>query len=152
MPLEVRLIGSFPCDETTDTRCRPELVTRNEVTLFDPALTTNSSFPFAVRLIEPDESTIGKPNGGWLVIPLPPVGTPRGLRQLAVGRALVTPITALPLGLFVAVNTQPALPFVLVPDLEAASAAHGMSNAAATSATPSSRRALHGISSHIALH
>ena len=109
LPLEARLIGSFPCVETTDTRCRPELVTRNEVTLFDPALTTNSSFPFAVRLIEPDESTIGKPNGGWLAIPLPPVGTVAVCVNWPLAPRLYTN-TALPLGLFVAVKTQPPPP------------------------------------------
>src|SRR5438270_5997666 len=106
LPLEARLIGSLPCDETTDTRCTPELVTRNEVTWFDPALTTKMSFPSGVVLIEPDESTIGKPNGGSLAMPLPPVETLPVCVSLPSAPRLYTH-SLLPLGLFVAVTNQP---------------------------------------------
>src|SRR5579884_3212943 len=134
-PLEARLIGSFPCVEATDTRCTPELVTRNEVTLFDPALTTKISFPSGVVLIEPDESTIGKPNGGSEAMPLPPVETLPVCVSLPSAPRLYTH-SLLPLGLFVAVTTQPPAAFEPLwpwPCLEAAFATHGISNAMAAS-------------------
>ena len=37
--------------------------------------TTNSSLPSGVMLVEPEESTIGNPNGGSDAAPLPPVAT-----------------------------------------------------------------------------
>ena len=43
--------------------------------VLSPSLTTNSRRPFFASAIEPDESTIGKPNGGCAAIPVPPVGT-----------------------------------------------------------------------------
>ena len=75
-PLAARLIGSFPCDETTRDQLRPDAVTLERADAVVSAFTTNSSLPFAVRLTEPEESTIGKPNGAGLAIPLPPVERP----------------------------------------------------------------------------
>src|SRR6516225_4108840 len=107
--------------------------------LLDPAFTTNSSFPSAVRLIEPDESTIGKPNGGSLAIPLPPVETVADCVSLPSDPRLNT-ITWLPAGLLVAVKTHPAGALAaFAAGLEAASATHGTSNAAATTNMASSR-------------
>ena len=101
-PLLVRLIGRIPPEVATAARLRPFEVTVKEVTVLLPALTTNSSRPFALRLTEPWVSTIGNPNGGSAAIPLPPVLTvlvwvimPFDLRENA--------ITALPLGLLVIV-------------------------------------------------
>src|SRR5690348_17589292 len=111
LPLEARLIGSFPWVEATDTRCTPELVTRNEVTLFDPALTTKISFPSGVVLIEPEESTIGKPKGGSLAMPLPPVEALPTCVSLPLAPRLYSH-SLLPAGLFVAVTTQPPAAFV----------------------------------------
>src|SRR5580693_791898 len=79
LPFVVRLIGSHPPELIgVPASCSPVLVTRNALMVpsarFGPALTTNSSRPSRVRLIEPAESTIGNPNGGWDAMPTPPVG------------------------------------------------------------------------------
>ena len=96
-PLLVRLIGSFPCEGTWETSFGPDAVIRNELTLLSPALITNSSFPSGVRLTEPEPSAIGKPNGGVLAIPFPPVETT--LRCVSVPfAARVNTITELPEG------------------------------------------------------
>ena len=73
LPLLVRLIGSFPCEDTCETSFGPDPVILNELTLLSPAFTTNSSLPSGVRFTEPEESTIGNPNGAVLLIPFPPV-------------------------------------------------------------------------------
>ena len=96
-PLLVRLIGSFPCDETWATSFGPDAVIWKELTLLSPAFTTNSSLPSDVRFTEPDESTIGKPNGAVPLIPFPPVDTT--LRCVSVPLAArVNTITELPEG------------------------------------------------------
>ncbi len=69
------VVGSFPWELATDSRLSPFAVTRNEVTVLLPAFTTNSSLPSLVMSIEPDVSTIGNPNGGSDLLPLPPVAT-----------------------------------------------------------------------------
>src|ERR1700754_2359087 len=77
LPWLVRLIGSVPPELTWLTNTGPADVVLNELTELSPELTTNSSLPSGVRLVDPDESTIGNPNGGCPVPaePLPPVAT-----------------------------------------------------------------------------
>jgi hypothetical protein len=58
----------------------PVEVTLNELIELLPAFTANSSRPSEVMSSAPGESTIGKPNGGWVARPTPPVDTTlRGL-------------------------------------------------------------------------
>ena len=68
----------------------------NELTELSPALTTNSSLPSGVRLVDPEESTIGNPNGGSDAAPLPPVATGDPVWVMVPSAWRVYMITALP--------------------------------------------------------
>jgi hypothetical protein len=74
-PWLVRLIGNSPPEGTRSASWSPCSVTRNELIVSSPALTTNRRFPPGVRSTEPELSTIGKPNGGVEEAPTPPVLT-----------------------------------------------------------------------------
>ena len=71
--------------------------------MLSPALTTNSSLPSGVMLVEPEESTIGNPNGGSDAAPLPPVATGDPVWVMVPSAWRVYMITALPDGSFVVV-------------------------------------------------
>ena len=103
LPWLVRLIGRVPPELTLSTSTGPADVVLNELMVLFPALTTNNSLPSGVMLVDPEESTIGKPNGGSDAAPLPPVGTgaPVWVRVPSAWR--VYAITALPDGLLVVV-------------------------------------------------
>ena len=100
LPWLVTLIGRVPPELTWLTSTGPADVVLNELTELSPELTTNSTLPSGVRLVEPDESTIGKPNGGCPVPaePLPPVETGDPVWVMVPSAWRVYMITALPAG------------------------------------------------------
>ena len=71
----VRLTGRMPPEVTRSTSFGPLDVIWNALIVLSPALGTNRIFPSDVSAIDPDESSIGKPNGCCAAIPLPPVLT-----------------------------------------------------------------------------
>jgi len=71
-----RLTGRIPPEFSRLTSLgRPSPSILNELTVLSPAFTTKSNRPSGVRLIDPDVSMIGNPNGGSDAIPIPPVLT-----------------------------------------------------------------------------
>ena len=72
-PLTAREIGRIPPEASVSTRLSPLPVTRNDVIVLSPSLTTNSTFPASA--IELEESTIENVNGGCAARPGLPVCT-----------------------------------------------------------------------------